>query len=93
MLEPSISTEEPREICGLPTADIIPVRLDCLCGISQVRLMVPNDLRPVETRAMLFSSIEKAKKKLGVEELPPLDPISDMHITDSKFRDLTEVGS
>lgn len=84
-------TEEPKEICGLPMADIIPVRLDCLCGISQVRLVVPNDLRSVESRAMLFSSIEKCKMKLNVNELPPLDPITDMHITDGKFIELTEV--
>nr|CDS34471.2 superkiller viralicidic activity 2 2 [Hymenolepis microstoma] len=83
-------TEEPKEICGLPMADIIPVRLDCLCGISQVRLVVPNDLRSVESRAMLFSSIEKCKMKLKVDELPPLDPITDMHITDGKFIELTE---
>ncbi|VDL60449.1 unnamed protein product [Hymenolepis diminuta] len=83
-------TEEPKEICGLPMADIIPVRLDCLCGISQVRLVVPNDLRSVESRAMLFSSIEKCKMKLNVNELPPLDPITDMHITDGKFIELTE---
>lgn len=84
--------DEPMEICGLPMADIIPVRLDCLCGISQVLLMAPNDLRTVEARAMLFSSIEKCKSKLGVDELPPLDPIRDMKISDPKFTELTKVS-
>uniref|UniRef100_A0A158QGV4 Superkiller viralicidic activity 2-like 2 n=1 Tax=Rodentolepis nana TaxID=102285 RepID=A0A158QGV4_RODNA len=91
VLDCLLSKARISEICGLPMADIIPVRLDCLCGISQVRLVVPNDLRSVESRAMLFSSIEKCKMKLKVDELPPLDPINDMHITDGKFMELTEV--
>ncbi|BHF76511.1 Exosome RNA helicase MTR4 [Sparganum proliferum] len=70
-------------------ADILPVRLDCVRGISAVRLVVPNDLRSADTRNTLFSSIGKIQQKMG-GSLPPLDPIDDMHIKDSKFKEITQ---
>ncbi|CUT99436.1 superkiller viralicidic activity 2 2 [Echinococcus multilocularis] len=72
------------------SAEILPVRLDCVCGISAVRLMVPQDLRSPEARSLLYASIEKVKTKLGVADLPHLDPVRDMHITDAKFKEITE---
>ncbi|VDL92236.1 unnamed protein product [Schistocephalus solidus] len=71
-------------------ADILPVRLDCVRGISAVRLVVPNDLRSADARNTLFSSIGKIQQKMG-GSLPPLDPIDDMHIKDSKFKEITQV--
>lgn len=72
-------------------AEILPVRLDCVCGISAVRLMVPPDLRSVEARNNLFASIAKVPAKLGATSLPNLDPVADMHIKDAKFKEITEV--
>ncbi|RTG90639.1 ATP-dependent RNA helicase DOB1 [Schistosoma bovis] len=42
-----------------PMAEIIPVRLDCVVGISAVRLVVPNDLRSKEARQGVLNAIEK----------------------------------
>ncbi|CAH8572937.1 unnamed protein product [Schistosoma turkestanicum] len=72
-----------------PTAEIIPVRLDCVVGISAVRLVVPNDLRSKEARQGVLNAIEKVKTRMG-GSLPVLDPIADMHISDPRFLEVNE---
>lgn len=86
---PSTSTATQSQAA---VAEVLPVRLDCVCGISAVRLVVPKDLRSSEARAQLYASIEKVKTKLGTDDLPPLDPVRDMHITDAKFQELSKVS-
>ncbi|CAH8657468.1 unnamed protein product [Schistosoma rodhaini] len=73
----------------LPMAEIIPVRLDCVVGISAVRLVVPNDLRSKEARQGVLNAIEKVKVRMG-GSLPVLDPIADMHISDPRFLEINE---
>ncbi|CAI2734028.1 unnamed protein product [Schistosoma spindalis] len=70
-------------------AEIIPVRLDCVVGISAVRLVVPNDLRSKEARQGVLNAIEKVKIRMG-GSLPVLDPIADMHISDPRFLEVNE---
>ncbi|CAH8653352.1 unnamed protein product [Schistosoma haematobium] len=72
-----------------PMAEIIPVRLDCVVGISAVRLVVPNDLRSKEARQGVLNAIEKVKIRMG-GSLPVLDPIADMHINDPRFLEVNE---
>uniref|UniRef100_A0A5K3FPS9 Helicase C-terminal domain-containing protein n=1 Tax=Mesocestoides corti TaxID=53468 RepID=A0A5K3FPS9_MESCO len=86
----SASSSATAEQPTTPNAEILPVRLDCVCGISAVRLVVPNDLRSPEARNNLYASIGKVKQKLGGSGLPLLDPITDMHIKDAKFMAITE---
>ncbi len=74
-------------------AEVLPVRLDCVCGISAVRLMVPSDLRSADARNNLYAAIGKVRAKLGGGELPQLDPIKDMHIKDAKFKEINQVRS
>ncbi|VDP70964.1 unnamed protein product [Echinostoma caproni] len=82
----SESTDETSDAAELKTglAEVIPIRLDCVIGISAVRLVVPKDLRAREARAGVLNAIEKVKARMG-GLLPPLDPVDDMHITDAKF--------
>ncbi|KAK4475785.1 hypothetical protein MN116_001042 [Schistosoma mekongi] len=70
-------------------AEIIPIRLDCVVGISAVRLVVPNDLRSKEARQGVLNAIEKVKARMG-GSLPILDPIADMHIIDPRFLEVNE---
>lgn len=72
-------------------ASVLPVRLDCVCGISAVRLVVPKDLRSTDACASLLSSIDKVQAKIG-GHLPSLDPINDMHIKDAKFKEINKVS-
>ncbi|KAH8863746.1 Exosome RNA helicase MTR4 [Schistosoma japonicum] len=70
-------------------AEIIPIRLDCVVGISAVRLVIPNDLRSKEARQGVLNAIEKVKVRMG-GSLPILDPIADMHISDPRFLEVNE---
>ncbi|CAL8075871.1 unnamed protein product [Calicophoron daubneyi] len=81
--KPDPDPDQPR------SADIVPARLDCVVGISAVRLMIPNDLRPKEARLSVLNAIAKVKSRMG-GVLPPLDPVEDMHIADAKFLEINE---
>ncbi|CAH8497985.1 unnamed protein product [Dicrocoelium dendriticum] len=72
-----------------PCAEVIPVRLDCVVGISAVRLMVPNNLLSKQARISVLNAIEKVTSRMG-GVLPPLDPVEDMRITDSRFLEVNE---
>ncbi|KAA0194557.1 Superkiller viralicidic activity 2 2 [Fasciolopsis buskii] len=81
------SSEEESVESGSVTsapAEVIPIRMDCVVGISAVRLVIPKDLRVKEARAGVLNAIDKVKTRMG-GTLPPLDPVDDMHITDAKF--------
>ncbi|KAF7232500.1 hypothetical protein EG68_08886 [Paragonimus skrjabini miyazakii] len=92
-----MSTEESdtqpanQEINGITesAAEVIPVRLDCVVGISAVRLMVPNNLLPKEARQGVLNAIDKVSSRMG-GVLPPLNPVEDMRISDPKFLEINE---
>jgi len=66
---------------------VVPVSLNVIQKISQVRLFFSNDLRPVESRLSVLRSIEEVEKRFP-DGLPLIDPVKDMKITDSKFETL-----
>ncbi|KAF5399384.1 Superkiller viralicidic activity 2 [Paragonimus heterotremus] len=95
--QPKMSTEESdtqpanQEVNGTTesAAEVIPVRLDCVVGISAVRLMVPNNLLPKEARQGVLNAIDKVSSRMG-GVLPPLNPVEDMRISDPKFLEINE---
>ncbi|KAG5442926.1 Exosome RNA helicase MTR4 [Clonorchis sinensis] len=88
--EPDTATSaDPATSSEQASAEVIPVRLDCVVGISAVRLMVPNNLLPKESRQGVLNAIEKVITRMG-GVLPPLDPVEDMRISDPKFLEINE---
>ncbi|MCO5560310.1 hypothetical protein L7F22_013922 [Adiantum nelumboides] len=63
---------------------VVPVQMTLICGLSALRVAVPQDLRPVEARQSVFMAIEELQKRFP-DGLPNLDPIEDMNITDPEF--------
>ncbi|VEL41569.1 unnamed protein product [Protopolystoma xenopodis] len=72
-----------------PDAEVLTVRLNCVIGISAVRLLVPSDLRSRDVRNGLLGNIEKVQARVG-GQLPQLDPIADMRITDKEFLEIAK---
>jgi len=60
---------------------IIPVLLPLLDGLSQLRVFVPKDLRPVEPRNNLGKSIAEVQRRFP-DGVPLLHPIDDMNVDD-----------
>lgn len=68
---------------------VIPIALGVINKISQVRLYMSNDLRPLENRMAVLKGIEEVNKRFN-NEIPLLDPIKDMRINNKGFTDLLE---
>nr|CAH8868808.1 unnamed protein product [Trichobilharzia regenti] len=69
--------------------EIIPIKLDCIVGISAIRLVLPSDLRQKEARQDVYGSIKNVEAHMD-GHLPMLDPVKDMNITDPKFTEINE---
>ena len=70
---------------------VVPVLLSTLDGISRLRLVMPKDLRSLEQRNNLWKSALEVQSRFP-DDIPLLDPIKDMKITDNKFADLVLVS-
>lgn len=66
---------------------VIPVSLNVVHKVSQVRLYLSNDLRPKENRMAVLKSIREVKKRFP-ESPPLLDPVNDMKIKERSFDEL-----
>jgi ATP-dependent RNA helicase DOB1 len=64
---------------------VVPVSLNVIQKISQVRLYFSNDLRPVERRLSVLRSIEEVVKRFP-DGVPLLDPVQDMKINEKGFQ-------
>jgi len=71
--------------------EVVPVLLSCIDSISQIRVYLPSDLRPVEVRGKVFKALEETKRRFP-DGVPVLDPIEDMGIKDESFKRLLRVG-
>ncbi|CAH8867907.1 unnamed protein product [Trichobilharzia szidati] len=69
--------------------EIIPIKLDCIVGISAIRLVLPNDLRLKQAKQEVYGSIKNVEALMN-GKLPMLDPVKDMNITDPKFTEINE---
>lgn len=63
---------------------VMQVRLSDLNGLSQVRLVVPKDVRSKENRKGVGKSIREAMKQFP-QGLPMLDPVENLKIQDPSF--------
>lgn len=68
---------------------VVPVALNLLKAISTLRITIPTDLRPVEARQALLSTLLEATRRLGgTDKVPRLDALDDMNIDDPIVRDV-----
>lgn len=63
---------------------IVPVNIDLITAISCIRLCLPSDLRPLDSRQKVSRSIKEVINRFP-DGIPPLDPIEDMNIKDESF--------
>ncbi|KAI9091124.1 rRNA-processing arch domain-containing protein [Phlyctochytrium arcticum] len=66
---------------------VVPCSLDVVNGLSSVRVYIPKDLQPAESRYQLLKTIREVGKRFA-EGVPMLDPVEDMKITDDGFKKL-----
>jgi len=67
----------------------VPVQLNLIQQVSSVRIFVPTDLRLRDNRLVILKSIQEVHKRYGQEKTPLLDPVKDMKITDSAFKQVS----
>lgn len=70
--------------------EVVPVLHSLISHISSLRIHYPKDLRPVENRRSVLKTIREVKKRFKDDGLPLLNPITDMKIEDSKFKDIIQ---
>lgn len=66
---------------------VVPMSLNVIQKVSQVRLYFSNDLRPQDRRMSVLRSIEEVIKRFPAG-VPLLDPVKDMKIKDKNFESL-----
>eukprot|EP00111_Clytia_hemisphaerica_P011285 TCONS_00033042-protein len=64
---------------------VVPVLTTLLYAISSIRLYLPKDLRPSDSRHTVFKSLQETQKRFP-DGLPLLDPIEDMNIKDDELK-------
>lgn len=68
-------------------AEVVPVLHTLVSQISSLRVYYPKDLRPPDNRKSVLKTIQEVKKRFP-EGPPLLNPITDMRIEDSGFKDI-----
>lgn len=63
---------------------VVPVQLPLICSLSNLRVAIPQDLRPAEARQSVLMAVQELEKRFP-KGLPKLDPIEDMGIDDPDF--------
>ena len=71
-------------------SQVVPVLLPHLSKLSSVRVYLPKDLRPLDSRKVVRTAIDEVKKRFP-DGLPLLNPVKDMHISDDEFRKIVQV--
>ncbi|KAI8617210.1 rRNA-processing arch domain-containing protein [Chytriomyces sp. MP71] len=66
---------------------VVPCALSAMDGLSAVRINLPKDLKSAESRGIVRRTVKEVEKRLE-NNVPRLDPIEDMGITDEKFKKL-----
>lgn len=67
--------------------EVVPVVHHLISQISSLRLYYPKDLRPPDNRRSVLKTIDEVKKRFP-DGPPLLNPITDMHIEDSSFKNI-----
>lgn len=66
---------------------VVPIRMHLIQQISSIRLYYPQDLRPLDNRMSVLKSIQEIHKRFPYG-VPLLDPVEDMKIRESGFKDV-----
>lgn len=69
--------------------EVVPVLHNLISQISSLRLYYPKDLRPSDNRKSVLKTIREVKKRFP-DGPPLLNPITDMHIEDQRFKDIVK---
>ncbi|XP_015585297.1 exosome RNA helicase MTR4 [Cephus cinctus] len=69
--------------------EVVPVLHTLLSEISSLRVYYPKDLRPSDNRRSVLKTIQEVKKRFP-DGPPLLNPITDMKIEDSAFKDIVK---
>ncbi|VDM48694.1 unnamed protein product [Toxocara canis] len=64
--------------------EIVPMMLDCVTEISAVRIKLPQDVRSRDAKKSVGRTIKEVVRRFN-SNLPSLDPLNDMKITDSSL--------
>eukprot|EP00607_Mallomonas_marina_P001103 CAMPEP_0182429856 /NCGR_PEP_ID=MMETSP1167-20130531/34361_1 /TAXON_ID=2988 /ORGANISM="Mallomonas Sp, Strain CCMP3275" /LENGTH=577 /DNA_ID=CAMNT_0024614179 /DNA_START=132 /DNA_END=1865 /DNA_ORIENTATION=- len=73
-------------------ATVCTISLSCITAISAVRLNLPKDLRSIQSKNSILKSILEVKRRYrnsDGDNIPLLDPITDMAINDPVFTEYT----
>ena len=88
-------SKSPSELLPASTSDkkgemiVVPIFLNLIQQISSVRIFIPQDLRPKDNRMAVLKSIQQVNARFGAD-IPLLDPVKDMKITDKAFKEVTK---
>ena len=64
---------------------VVPVLLSTVEELSGIRIFLPKDLKPLESREQVHKNIREVRRRFPTN-LPLLDPAKDMKITDEGFK-------
>ncbi|PRW61094.1 superkiller viralicidic activity 2-like 2 isoform A [Chlorella sorokiniana] len=86
--------ERKREAQGAPAPaaltasnaemQVVPVPLPLVSDVSTLRVSIPADLRPAESRKAVLLTLRELSKRYPGGQLPLLDPVADMGIQDEQ---------
>ncbi|CDW58424.1 superkiller viralicidic activity 2 2 like [Trichuris trichiura] len=87
--EKQISRIRPPKPGEAAKLEVVPVLLNCVYGISSIRVFYPKNLNNEDNRLCVLKSLEQVKMSYSDAEggIPLLDPVNDMHIEDEGFKE------
>ncbi|KAI0777586.1 antiviral helicase [Trametes elegans] len=68
---------------------VVPVLLSTIDSIGRLRIFMHKDLRPLQQRETTWKAVVEVQSRFP-KGIPLLDPITDMKITDDKFKELVQ---
>ncbi|XP_057765888.1 DExH-box ATP-dependent RNA helicase DExH10-like [Salvia miltiorrhiza] len=66
---------------------VVPVQLPLLSAVSKLRISVPSDLRPKESRHNVLLAVQQLEKRYP-QGFPKLNPVKDMGVDEPEFVEL-----
>ena len=72
--------------------EVVPILLSCIESIGHVRIFLPADLKSADQRNTAKKSIDEVKRRFP-DGIAVLDPIENMGITDTSFKNTLRVRS
>jgi ATP-dependent RNA helicase DOB1 len=83
---------EGPEPCSEEEGDVLvcPIQLTMIDGLSSVRIHLPQELKTSDARKGVWKIIKEVKKRFN-DNVPMLDGVKDMRITDDSFLKLEKV--